>query len=230
MFCEQQKNAFYDQHFDNLTFQELESAVNKYKAKKGQEEFPIPENIFYKNFWFLDSTLKEILLEREINEKKNEVKKVETPKEKLVIAIKKEPVKVQNKKQIISKLGVKLEEESDMDSDNSFIIPKEFNDLIENSLNGKKAVKGKDIDTMIETAPITKRELREFQSQKKWVDELVDSDNEKLTSVKKTNKDPLIILTMPLIFNLSNTKENLNVVFKFYYRYGQIQFLEILTM
>ena len=128
MFYEQQKNAFYEQRFDEITKEQLKQITEKYRIKDGQSEFPDPELIFYKKFKFLEYTLEEMQIQRKDAQKINNIKKEEPKNEKQMINIKK--VIPKSKSMITSKFGVKLEDKLDSDSDNSFIIPEEFNRII----------------------------------------------------------------------------------------------------
>ena len=65
MFYEQQKNAFYEQRFDEMTKEQLKQITEKYRIKDGQSEFPDPELIFYKKFKFLEYTLEEMQIRSE---------------------------------------------------------------------------------------------------------------------------------------------------------------------
>jgi hypothetical protein len=51
-FLEQQKEAFYEHHFDKLLLSELEQTLAPFKGNK-PPEFPHPKHIYEKKFSFL---------------------------------------------------------------------------------------------------------------------------------------------------------------------------------
>jgi len=175
IFCEQQKKAFFEHQFENLTLEELEKMIGKHRPKSSV--FPVPECIFTKRFRFLSNTL--------------EVMQAQPKEEKKVLPAPKKVIKTAPKDNFTpkkrTKFGVFLENKSksDTDSDNSFVIPSEFNDIITNVLRGNKPTNEKDLEFIIETTPITKFELKELKKRTEWVDELIMSDCE---TFEKPNK------------------------------------------
>jgi len=190
IFFEQQKKAFYEHHFEDLTTEELEYMIGKLRPK--DNEFPVPECIFTKKFRFLPCTI-EIMQERNKATKKLPIEK--KAKKILENNVKAKEIssltpKIEPKKR--TKFGVFLENKSksDTDSDSSFVIPTEFNDIITNVLQGNKPANEKDLELIIENTPITKLELKELKKQTDWVDELIMSDCE--TTEKPSKKHPSI--------------------------------------
>eukprot|EP00826_Nyctotherus_ovalis_P057940 TRINITY_DN7939_c0_g1_i13.p1 TRINITY_DN7939_c0_g1~~TRINITY_DN7939_c0_g1_i13.p1 ORF type:complete len:228 (-),score=91.28 TRINITY_DN7939_c0_g1_i13:391-1074(-) len=185
IFYEQQKKAFYEHEFEHLTLQELEEMVGKLRPKSN--EFPAPECIFSKKFRFLPTTL-EVMQERAKAERKSSPGAKEEVK-KLVQSKAKETRTPKIKPKQRTKFGVFLESKSksDTDSDNSFVIPNEFNDIITNVLRGNKLANEKDLELIIETTPITKLELKELKKRTEWVDELIMSDCETSEKPNKTH-------------------------------------------
>ena len=82
IFSEQQKNAFYEHDFENLTPSELDKMICKYKPPKNQEKFPTPESIFHKEFRFLPDTLEELQIKTQKKRKlsKEEMTPIKTAK------------------------------------------------------------------------------------------------------------------------------------------------------
>jgi hypothetical protein len=218
VFFKQQKNAFYGNEFETLTPEDLEQLIGKYRPKKKLDGFPAPEKIFDKHFKFLNTTLREML-----KTIKKEPKPTETPKKNgtldfIKVVEKKESEKEvvksnkigkvtksppvitirRNNEKHVTKLGVVLEDNNDTDSDNSIIIPQEFNEIITNNLSGKDSPMEEDIKLTIETTPIAKREIREPQSDIRWVDKLLESDDDKLeescSSIGEIARSPLLML------------------------------------
>lgn len=223
LFYEQQKKAFYEQNFETLTLAELEELVRKNRAKKEQAQFPLPEQIFKKKFRFLSDTL-EVIRTRMQSGKTAAVipKKVEAKRQLLKKSKHKTADTSQTPKKPMkqkTKLGVLLEanSKSDTDSDNSFIIPHEFGDIITNALKGKRNSTGRDLELIIEAAPLTKRELREFKARTKWVDDLIESDCESSENSKERQaaaspgiaRSPLLMLSPSL--SDSGTKQHSRV-------------------
>lgn len=209
IFYQQQKNAFYGNHFELLTAEELEAAVGKRRVKNA--EFPAPEMIFDKHFRFLNGTLRELQRARlkEVTAKPAEPPKKNTiivKKEKEVVSKEKKTIKApqvitisrvsENRK---TKLGVLLENSPDTDSDNSIIIPSEFKEIITSTLSGKKikVEESEDLEQLIESIPITKKELR-LNSRTGWVNDLLNSDTDEPsrspTSVAQISTAPLLML------------------------------------
>jgi len=202
VFYQQQKNAFYGNEFEKLTPEDLEQLIGKFRPKKKLDGFPAPEKIFDKHFRFLNTTLREML-----RTTKKEPKALEPPKKNGIMIEKKEAEKEKsnntgkimktppvitirrNSEKHITKLGVLLEDNHDTDSDNSIIIPHEFNEIITNTLSGKDITMKEDIESAIEAIPITKKEIKELQSRTRWIDELIESDTERVeesnSNVKK---------------------------------------------
>jgi len=195
IFYEQQKNAFYDQHFDNFSPQDLENLVGKYRVKKGKSQFPSPDHIFTKKFAFLDKTLSEILSE-------NQEKVPQIEEKKCVEVVPKIEIK-----KVKTKLGIFLEEKpkNDTDSDNSFIIPPEFNEIITRALKSEDNNKlDEDIIEYIDSAPITKHELKESKRKTKWIDDLLENNNSFNNSFKLDNNETLLSRNKNILKN-SNT-------------------------
>lgn len=196
VFFEQQKKAFYEQRFESLTACELERMVGKLRPKSN--EFPAPECIFSKKFRFLPCTL-ETMQKQIKTEKKPTIEKnfLSNSKEREVSLT----PKVEPRQR--TKFGVFLESKSksDTDSESSFVIPNEFNDIITSVLRGNKPVNEKHLEHIIETTPITRLELKELKKRTEWVDELVMSDcetpdkpNKKLSSASYNEaQSPLIV-------------------------------------
>jgi ribosomal protein L28 len=180
IFYEQQKKAFFEHQFENLTPEELERMVGRYRPKSSV--FPVPECIFTKRFRFLPNTLEVMQIQTK------EEKKVLTLSKKVIKSVPKDSLTPKIEPKQRTKFGVFLESKSksDTDSDNSFVIPNEFNDIITNVLRGNKPVNEKDLELIIETTPITKLELKELKKRTEWVDELVMSDCE---TSEKPNKN-----------------------------------------
>ena len=59
IFLQQQREAFYFHHIDQMTPKDLEQLIGKLKSKK-PSQFPPPEYIFSKPFAFLNGALAEI--------------------------------------------------------------------------------------------------------------------------------------------------------------------------
>jgi len=191
----------------------LEQLIGKFRPKKKLDGFPAPEKIFDKHFRFLNTTLREMLKTTKKEPKpleppkKNGIMKVVEKKEveneksnKTGKIIKTPPVITirRNSEKHITKLGVHLEDNHDTDSDNSIIIPHEFNEIITNTLSGKDITMKEDIESTIEAIPITKKEIKELESCTRWIDELIESDTEGLeesnSNVEKIAGTPLLIL------------------------------------
>ena len=180
--------------------------VSKHKCKKGTEEFPEPNSIYHKEFDFLYMTLEEMQKTTKKDIKK-EAKKVEIEKE-IPIKAKYEKVK--------TKLGVTLEEKSegDTDSDSSFIISNDLDDIIRNDINGKETLLNDYIEFAIEMAPITKHELRIHRLHEKWVSELIESKPSENNSKKpitlkfKAIQSPLLMISPSYNFHYSIDKQN----------------------
>eukprot|EP00826_Nyctotherus_ovalis_P046787 TRINITY_DN5321_c0_g3_i4.p1 TRINITY_DN5321_c0_g3~~TRINITY_DN5321_c0_g3_i4.p1 ORF type:complete len:230 (-),score=35.83 TRINITY_DN5321_c0_g3_i4:375-1064(-) len=198
IFFEQQRKAFYEQQFESLTISELEQMIGKLRPKSN--EFPVPECIFSKKFRFLPCTLetmqKQIKTEKKptIEKKKHSLSNSQGREVSLT-------PKIEPRQR--TKFGVFLESKSksDTDSESSFVIPNEFNDIITNVLRGNKPANEKDLEHIIETTPITKFELKELRKRTEWVDELIMSDcetpeksNKKYSSVSyNETQSPLIV-------------------------------------
>eukprot|EP00826_Nyctotherus_ovalis_P064443 TRINITY_DN9453_c0_g6_i3.p1 TRINITY_DN9453_c0_g6~~TRINITY_DN9453_c0_g6_i3.p1 ORF type:complete len:243 (-),score=61.30 TRINITY_DN9453_c0_g6_i3:394-1122(-) len=206
IFYQQQRNAFYGNQFELLTAEELEAMVGKCRVKSA--EFPAPEMIFDKYFRFLNGTLRDL---QAIRLKEANTKPAEPPKKNTIVKKEREVASKEKKAiktpQVITisrvsenhktKLGVLLENNPDTDSDNSIIIPSEFKEIIANTLSGKKIEVNEDLEQFIESAPITKKELR-LNSRTNWVNDLLNSDtdepNKSPISVAQISTAPLLIL------------------------------------
>ena len=189
IFFEQQKKAFYEFDFENFSMDDLERMVGKYKADKESAEFPPPDCIFSKKFRFLPDTLeimqikskfeKEALIKEAMNNsRKTEVKPKSTTKKTDKIITQKSVSDTKSFPKRKTKLGVVLENKSDTDSDNSFITPSAFNYIITNMLSGKKPNNEKELEILIETSPITKHELKKFETQPELVFTTSDCESE----------------------------------------------------
>jgi hypothetical protein len=219
IFFEQQKKAFYEHHFEELTIEELGRMTGKLRSKSN--EFPMPECIFTKKFRFLPCTI-ETMQERNKSTKKPPIeKKVKKAENNLRIKeISSLTPKIEPKKK--TKFGVFLENKSksDTDSDSSFVIPTEFNDIITNVLQGNKPTNEKDLELMIETTPITKLELKELKKKTEWVDELIMSDCE---TIEKPSKKHSSISYSEAQSPLIGSSYKLSVTLTFKSRSGQVQ-------
>ena len=210
IFYEQQRSAFYSQHFDVLTLQELEEYVARFRPKK-EGQFPQAEYIFKKKFAFLPATLtvlqsrkKAVVAEKTVSKQVLTLpeKKEDKPNNTVAVKINKAtPTKKQR-----SKLGVVLESSKSDDSDNSILVPEEFEDIITASLKQKHNTDiGLDYgEEFIENASLSKKEARMLNSRFEWVNQMVVDDEAKSNSIIKQTMISSHLVQGPLLLSIND--------------------------
>ncbi len=214
IFYEQQKSAFYSQHIDSLFPQDLEDLVAKLKPKKSAQ-FPPPEHIYKKRFAFLPTTLAVLQASKKPSPAANNVpvpskehptihaavvstnnNKAQRPANKRIPATEKPDTKLSHtngKPKEKSKLGVELETRSvsGEGSDDSVVIPHEFEEIILAALQTQKRNPTDADEEFIESEPLSKREIKTLREDVGWVDDLLSSDTESPSSGRERKVEGL---------------------------------------